>query len=64
MLIGIGLLSSLGNTLEDYFITNPFINLGTAVIATLVLVLFGAVAGYVPANRAAKIKPIVALRDE
>jgi len=28
------------------------------------LVIFGAVAGYIPAKRAASIKPIVALRDE
>lgn len=64
MIIGIALLSWLGDRLEDYFITNPYINMGTAVVATLLLILFGAIAGYVPANRAARIKPIVALRDE
>jgi putative ABC transport system permease protein len=32
--------------------------------ATIVLIIFGAVAGYIPAKRAARIKPIVALRDE
>jgi putative ABC transport system permease protein len=65
MLIGIALLSSLGETLaEDYFITNPYINTAVAIIATLVLILFGAIAGYIPAKRAARIKPIVALRDE
>ena len=64
MLIGIAFLSSLGDKLKDYFITNPYINTGVAIIATLLLVLFGAIAGYVPANRAARIKPIVALRDE
>jgi putative ABC transport system permease protein len=64
MIIGIVLLGSLDERLEDYFITNPYINTTTAVIATLLLILFGAIAGYVPANRAARIKPIVALRDE
>jgi putative ABC transport system permease protein len=64
MLIGIAFLSSLDDSLEDYFITNPYINTTTAMVATLLLVLFGAIAGYVPANRAARIKPIVALRDE
>ena len=49
---------------EDYFIKNPYINLSTAFFATIVLILFGAIAGYVPAKRAASIKPIVALRDE
>ncbi|MBT8185526.1 MAG: ABC transporter permease [Eudoraea sp.] len=64
MFIGILLLNSLGDKLEDFFITNPYLNLGMAITATLVLVLFGAIAGYVPARRAARIKPIVALRDE
>jgi putative ABC transport system permease protein len=65
MLIGIGLLRSLGDNLEDdYFITNPYISIGVAVFATVVLIIFGGVAGYVPARRAASIKPIVALRDE
>lgn len=66
MLIGIWVLNSIGGkTLEDdYFITNPAINSGTAVAATILLIFCGAIAGYVPARRAAKIKPIVALRDE
>ncbi len=64
MLIGIGVLSSLGEKLKDYFITNPNINIGTAIFATIVLILFGGLAGYIPARRAARIKPIVALRDE
>ena len=37
---------------------------GIVIGATLVLILSGAVAGYVPAQKAAKIKPIVALRNE
>lgn len=64
MFMGILLLNSLGDKLEDFFITNPYLNIGMAITATLVLVLFGAIAGYVPARRAARIKPIVALRDE
>jgi len=64
MLIGIGVLSSLGEKLKDFFITNPSINLGTAIFATVILIIFGGIAGYIPARRAARIKPIVALRDE
>ena len=65
MLIGVGLLRSLGDNLaDDYFITNPYISIGVAVFATVLLIIFGGVAGYVPARRAAGIKPIVALRDE
>jgi putative ABC transport system permease protein len=35
-----------------------------AITATLLLVIAGTIAGYIPAKRAAKIKPIEALRDE
>ena len=65
MLIGMALLSTLGDKLmDDYFILNPGIGTGLAISATLVLILFGSLAGYVPAKRAARIKPIEALNDE
>jgi putative ABC transport system permease protein len=66
MILGIVTLNAItGKVLEDnYFITNPSINAGTAIFVTLLLILCGAVAAYLPAKRAAKIKPIVALRDE
>ncbi len=43
---------------------NPTVDLSVALMATGLLVFAGAVAGYIPAKRAARIKPIVALRDE
>ena len=64
LLAGVGTLAFIGNSLEDYFITNPYIDTSEAVGATVILVVFGAIAGYIPARRAAKIKPIIALRDE
>lgn len=64
MIIGIAILSSMGETLEDFFITDPYINSGTAIFATVLLIIFGGIAGYIPARKAAQIKPIVALRDE
>ena len=64
LLFGVLVLSSIGVSLEHYFIKNPYINMGTGIFATIVLILFGAIAGYIPARRAAKIKPIVALRDD
>jgi len=64
LLSGVGTLALIGDSLEEYFIINPYINTSTAVAATVTLILFGAIAGYIPARRAAKIKPIVALRDE
>lgn len=65
MLLGVALLSWIGERLkDDYFITNPYISLGVAIFATILLIVFGGIAGYVPARRAARIKPIIALRDE
>ncbi len=64
LFFGILLLKNIGLSLEDYFIKNPFIDFGTAFAATIILIIFGAIASYIPAKRASRIKPIVALRDE
>lgn len=48
---------------SEYF-RDPEIEFGAAVGATLLLVLFGALAGYFPARRAAGVNPIVALRAD
>ena len=64
LILGVFMLSRLGNKLEKYFIMDPYVDILTALIATILLIFFGAIAGYIPAKRAASIKPIVALRDE
>ncbi len=64
MILGIAILGAMGGKLKDFFITNPYIDFGTAILATVLLIIFGAIAGYIPARKAARIKPIVALRDE
>jgi len=65
LIAGIATLSLIGDTLQkNYFITNPNIEISTAIFATIILILSGALAGYIPARRAARIKPIIALRDE
>lgn len=48
----------------DIFIKNPTVNLGIAVACLLILIISGAIAGYIPAKRAIRIKPIDALRTE
>ena len=64
LIFGVFVLKSIGVQLEEFFIKNPYIDMGTATAATIILIIFGAIAGYIPAKRASSIKPIVALRDE
>ena len=64
MICGIALLNNTGYRLEEFFIIDPFIDKFYRYTATILLIIFGAIAGYLPAKRAALIKPIVALRDE
>ncbi|MEK9851494.1 MAG: ABC transporter permease, partial [Flavobacteriaceae bacterium] len=47
LFLGIVVLKNIGLKLEDYFIKNPFIDFSTALAATVVLIIFGAVAGYI-----------------
>lgn len=62
---GVGLLQLISSNLHNSpFFSNPQIDFKIAVSATLLLIFSGALAGYFPAKRASKIKPIVALRDE
>ena len=65
MILGIIILNSLDSgALQDYFITRAGVDFGIAFFATVILIVFGVIAGYIPAKRAASIKPIIALRDE
>ncbi len=65
LVLGVGLLELIKNTLPDIeFFSNPEINFEVAIGATLVLIFAGALAGFVPARKAASVKPVVALRDE
>ncbi len=66
----VGLLSSLlllefvvPHVQSEYFL-NPQVDFGIALTTLALLVFAGALAGFFPAYHAAKIKPIVALRDE
>ena len=62
LLLGGALLNSFD--LRDYWIYDPGVSSSLVIAATITLVIAGAIAGYIPAKRAASIKPIVALRDE
>lgn len=62
--IGIGALNLIDDKLEAYFIQDPHVDTPIVVGAVIVLIIAGAIAGYIPAKRASQIKPIVALRTE
>ncbi|MBN2347533.1 MAG: ABC transporter permease [Bacteroidales bacterium] len=65
LVLGIGLLELLTPVFENIpFIYKPEINIQVAVAATIILIVCGVLAGYVPSRKAAKIRPVVALRDE
>ncbi len=72
MFLGIGLLELVSSFDLIYklspavagFFLNPQVDMGVAISATIVLVITGGIAGYIPARRASKIKPVDALRDE
>ena len=66
--VGVGLgvlsLSLIGDNLEKYFIKDPSVGWGLILAAFISLVISGLIAGFVPAYRASRIKPIEALRSE
>ncbi|MEI7662378.1 MAG: ABC transporter permease [Bacteroidota bacterium] len=65
LVLGVGLLELVSTKLPaTQFFKNPEADFSVAIMATLLLVLAGAIAGFFPAMRAAKVKPVEALRDE
>ena len=43
---------------------NPTVGIGTCIAATITIVIAGTIAGLIPAIKAARIRPIEALRAE
>ena len=65
LVLGVAVLEVAGRQLPtDGFFIRPDVDLRVAVAATVLLVVAGAVAGFFPARRAARIRPIEALREE
>ncbi len=64
VVLGVLTLKLIGNSLEEYFIKDPSVGWLLITVAFISLVMSGLLAGFVPAYRASKIKPIEALRAE
>jgi putative ABC transport system permease protein len=63
LVLGVGLLELMSG-INTQFFASPEADFNIALSATFLLIIAGAVAGFVPAQRAARIRPIEALRDE
>jgi len=64
LLVGVGVLELATPVLKDYFIKDPGVSNTLVIGATITLIAAGTLAGYLPAKRASRIKPIEALRDD
>src|SRR5690606_8594225 len=64
LIAGLVIWELIGPSVEADFFTKPEVDFNVAVSTLILLIVAGAVAGFIPAYRAAKIKPIVALRGD
>lgn len=69
LVVGVGLIEGTSYALKKYnvesdFFASPEINFQVALSAILVLVVAGGIAGLIPASKAARVNPVVALKDE
>lgn len=64
LFLGMTLLDLVGPMIKSEFLRNPSVNFQVALATVIILVVAGALAGFIPAWKAARIRPIEALRDE
>lgn len=64
LILGLLLWAGIGPMAESDFFSHPEVDFNIALTTVILLTVAGAFAGFIPAYKAAKIKPIVALRDE
>jgi putative ABC transport system permease protein len=64
LVLGVGLLELMSDNLQGDFFKNPSIDFSLAISATLMIIFSGALAGFFPAMRAARVQPVEALRAE
>ncbi|MFN4932217.1 MAG: ABC transporter permease [Bacteroidota bacterium] len=64
LLLGIVVLNIMNSNLEGDFFKHPSIDFSLAISATLMIIVAGALAGFFPALKAAKVPPVEALRAD
>lgn len=65
LLLGVLTIEGLSNLIGDQqMFRNPQVDFNVSITTLIIMVVAGALAGFFPALRAARIKPVVALRDE
>ncbi|MBL7930446.1 MAG: FtsX-like permease family protein, partial [Bacteroidia bacterium] len=65
LMCGIGLVEVLKSAgLEGDFFKNPDVDLSIAISAVILIIVAGALAGFFPALKAARVEPIHALRED
>ncbi|MDW3196509.1 MAG: ABC transporter permease [Cytophagales bacterium] len=69
LVLGVGIIEGIAYAMDQFGMDNPFfkrpeINFDVAFLAIMVLLLSGVLAGLFPGLKAAKVSPVVALRDD
>ncbi|MBW2254501.1 MAG: FtsX-like permease family protein, partial [Deltaproteobacteria bacterium] len=65
LVAGVAIVEAVNRALpENEYFRNPEVDLPAVLLATALVVIFGALAGLFPALRAARVNPVIALRDE
>ncbi len=64
LFVATGILAAVGPLMNSPAFTNPSVDFGIILTVTIILIIAGFFAGLLPAMKAARIKPIVALNDK
>mgnify|MGYP001794732495 FL=1 len=69
LVMGVALIEGIGYAMKNFgmeseFFANPEIDFQAAISAIIVLLISGVIAGLIPGIKAAKVNPVLALRDE